>query len=210
MPAMIFISVDLPAPFSPISACTWPRLRRKETLSSASTPGNALRTFSTSSRYSAFGTAPLSRTHCAVVGLSIVRAPERPTPFPPREDGEGRERRRNFSPPRSLRGGGRGWGSSWKPSVLLHKVAHVGWRHQLERNVGLLVDGLAGGERESGVDGALALSGGVLEHRDLQIARLHRGERVLRRVDAADDRLLGVDAGRFHRLQRADRHFVVV
>src|ERR1700722_5630208 len=110
MPAMIFISVDLPAPFSAISAWTWPRLRRKETLSSASTPGNALRTFSTSSRYSAFGTAPLSRTNCAVVGLSIVRAPERPTPSPPREDGEGQERRRYFLPLPVLYGEGSGVG----------------------------------------------------------------------------------------------------
>src|ERR1700722_13202137 len=183
MPAMIFISVDLPAPFSPISAWTWPRLRRKETLSSASTPGNALRTFSTSSRYSAFGTAPLSRTNCAVVGLSMVRAPERPTPTPPIRTGRGKSGGDTFSPPRSLRRGARG--SSRKPSVLLHEVAHVGRRHQLERNVGLLVDGLARGERESRIDRALALSGRVLEHGDLQIARLHRGERVLSRVDAA-------------------------
>src|SRR2546429_7941312 len=42
MPAMIFINVDLPAPFSPISACTLPARRRKATWSSATTPGNAL------------------------------------------------------------------------------------------------------------------------------------------------------------------------
>jgi len=33
----------LPAPFSPISACTVPRLSLNDTLSSATTPGNALR-----------------------------------------------------------------------------------------------------------------------------------------------------------------------
>src|ERR1700675_613508 len=131
MPAMIFISVDLPAPFSPISAWTWPRLRRTETLSSASTPGNALRTFSTSSRYSAFGTAPLSRTNCAVVGLSIVRAPKRPTPAPSREKWGGERAAAVLSPLPVLYGEGPG-GSSRKPSVLLHEVAHVGWRHQLE------------------------------------------------------------------------------
>src|ERR1041385_4728934 len=32
--------VDLPAPFSPRSACTSPRCRSKSTLSSATTPGN--------------------------------------------------------------------------------------------------------------------------------------------------------------------------
>src|ERR1700722_14719439 len=74
MPAMIFINVDLPAPFSPISAWTWPRLRRNETSSSASTPGKALRTFSTSSRYSEPGTAPLARTICAVDGLNVAMA----------------------------------------------------------------------------------------------------------------------------------------
>src|SRR4051794_14295326 len=36
----MFISVDLPAPFSPSSACTSPWSRSKPTLSFASTPGN--------------------------------------------------------------------------------------------------------------------------------------------------------------------------
>src|ERR671937_63390 len=38
----MFISVDLPAPFSPRSACTSPRRRSKSTLSSATTPGKRL------------------------------------------------------------------------------------------------------------------------------------------------------------------------
>ena len=42
-PAITFISVDLPAPFSPTTASTSPRWRRHDTLSSASTPGNCLR-----------------------------------------------------------------------------------------------------------------------------------------------------------------------
>src|ERR1700722_12401381 len=71
---MIFISVDLPAPFSPISAWTWPRLRRNDTSSSASTPGKALRTFETSSRYSAPGMAPLCLTISAVEGLMVAMA----------------------------------------------------------------------------------------------------------------------------------------
>ena len=39
-PASTFIKVDLPAPFSPTSACTSPRLTSNETPSSARTPGN--------------------------------------------------------------------------------------------------------------------------------------------------------------------------
>ena len=39
-PARIFISVDLPAPFSPTSACTSPAPTSNETPSSARTPGN--------------------------------------------------------------------------------------------------------------------------------------------------------------------------
>src|SRR6185436_6831321 len=49
-PAMIFISVDLPAPFSPTSACTVPGFTRIDTPSSATTPGKAFRTCSTSSK----------------------------------------------------------------------------------------------------------------------------------------------------------------
>src|SRR5438093_7526066 len=43
-PLRIFISVDLPAPFSPTSTCTSPRRRSKSTRSSATTPGNRLHT----------------------------------------------------------------------------------------------------------------------------------------------------------------------
>ena len=47
---MILISVDLPAPFSPISACTSPDWTLKSTSSSARTPGNAFETPSISIR----------------------------------------------------------------------------------------------------------------------------------------------------------------
>src|ERR1700722_16915248 len=77
---MIFISVDLPAPFSPMSAWTCPRFSRNDTSSSASTPGKALRTFETSSRYSAPGIAPLCLTISAVEGL-IVAMTFLPTQF---------------------------------------------------------------------------------------------------------------------------------
>src|SRR6516164_550480 len=50
IPAMIFMSVDLPAPFSPIRACTVPGLTRSETSYSAMTPGKLLLMFRASSR----------------------------------------------------------------------------------------------------------------------------------------------------------------
>src|SRR5579884_252478 len=53
-PARIFISVDLPAPFSPTSACTSPASTSNVTPSSARTPGNDL----TMSRIRSSGAAP--------------------------------------------------------------------------------------------------------------------------------------------------------
>src|SRR5688500_17549572 len=44
MPAITFIRVDLPAPFSPTTARHSPADRRADTPSRATTPGNALRT----------------------------------------------------------------------------------------------------------------------------------------------------------------------
>src|SRR5262245_60989033 len=41
-PLRIFMSVDLPAPFSPSSTCTSPRCTARSTPSSATTPGNRL------------------------------------------------------------------------------------------------------------------------------------------------------------------------
>jgi hypothetical protein len=41
-PAMIFISVDFPAPFPPISACTWPASSVKSMPFSTGTPENCL------------------------------------------------------------------------------------------------------------------------------------------------------------------------
>src|SRR5215469_6762075 len=57
IPAMIFMRVDLPAPFSPISACTVPRSTRSETSSSAATPGKLLLMFRASSRQRSGGAA---------------------------------------------------------------------------------------------------------------------------------------------------------
>ena len=44
-PAATAMSVDLPAPFSPTSACTSPSITSKVTPLRATTPGNALTTF---------------------------------------------------------------------------------------------------------------------------------------------------------------------
>src|ERR1700733_15691723 len=74
-------------------------------------------------------------------------------------------------------------------SVLFHELVDVSRGHELERNVDLLVDLLSFGEFERSVDRALALARSVLEHSDLEVASLHGSECVLRRVDAADDRL---------------------
>src|SRR5271168_794298 len=139
MPAMIFISVDLPAPFSPISAWTWPRLSRNETSSSASTPGKALRTLATSSRYSAPGTAPLCRTISAVDGLMVAMALR---PALARSDSWFAGAAALFSHAaitiQQSAGGWRLarlrrpslWGIRDLRSVLLHELVHVGRRHE--------------------------------------------------------------------------------
>src|SRR5579863_6746022 len=166
MPAMIFISVDLPAPFSPIKAWTCPRLRRNCTSSSASTPGKALRTCSTSSKYSAPGIAPLSRTISAVVGL---RLPIARLPAPVSASVAGRNSHTTCTRPGTSAPG------RYQTSVLFDELVNVVRSDELERNIDLLVDRLSRRERERRVDRALALTGGVLEHSDFQIARLHRG-----------------------------------
>ncbi|CAM2339414.1 hypothetical protein BVIET440_180125 [Burkholderia vietnamiensis] len=74
---MIFISVDLPAPFSPISACTVPRRTRNCTPSSATTPGKDLPTPRTSSRQSdaaAAGPADAGADAAGALSLAIERA----------------------------------------------------------------------------------------------------------------------------------------
>src|SRR5271170_5513180 len=150
MPAMIFISVDLPAPFSPISAWTWPRFKRNDTSSSASTPGKDLRTLATSSRYLAPGTAPLCRTISAVDGLMVAMA-LRPLMIaqisasdsyhkPRRNAGGGRKATASGISPQPSRRGGKARARSVRGSVLLYELIHIGWGHELEGNVDLLVD----------------------------------------------------------------------
>ena len=58
MPNRHFISVDLPAPFSPISAWTVPGRTLSETLSRAFTPGNVLVISFISRTYSLIGSPP--------------------------------------------------------------------------------------------------------------------------------------------------------
>ncbi|ENN84208.1 hypothetical protein RHSP_77195 [Rhizobium freirei PRF 81] len=95
-------------------------------------------------------------------------------------------------------------------SVLLDEVLDVCRRHELEGNIDLFVDLIALGELQRGIDRALALTGSILEHGDLQVAGLHGGKRVLRRIDAGDDDLVHWLARSLQRLDGADRHFVVV
>src|SRR5262245_45918762 len=145
MPAMIFISVDLPAPFSPMRACTEPRFNLNRTSSRARTPGNSLRTCSTSSRYSAFGTAPLSRTACMVVGLNISARPAAALESP--DAGASRSK----PAPATIEGN----------LVLLHVLVHIGGRDQLEGDVDLALDLLALGELHGRIERTVALAGGI-------------------------------------------------
>src|SRR5215475_6373224 len=73
----MFISVDLPAPFSPSSACTSPRRTSNETSSFATTPGNTLRM------------PRISRTSSSLTGVdAIARRREDETNRPPAELGQ--------------------------------------------------------------------------------------------------------------------------
>ncbi len=67
-PEMTLMSVDLPAPFSPTSACTWPASVAKWTSSSALTPGNDFEMFSSSSKAVMRPRSPL-----------LIRASDAPT-----------------------------------------------------------------------------------------------------------------------------------
>src|SRR5262249_61861809 len=72
IPAMIFMRVDLPAPFSPIRACTVPRSTRIDTSSSAATPGKLLLMFRTSSRQRS-GAAAASPCIMPSVPAEVIR-----------------------------------------------------------------------------------------------------------------------------------------
>ena len=69
---------------------------------------------------------------------------------------------------------------------------------------------LAAGQPQRGVERARTLAGRVLEHGHVQLAGLHRDQRVLRGVDAADDHVVHRDAGSLDRLDRTDGALVVV
>src|SRR5215471_18713909 len=85
-------------------------------------------------------------------------------------------------------------------SVFLRELINVGGSHQLERDFGETRHFLALGERDRGLQAADALTGRVLEHRDVEVARLHCHQRILAGVDSADDDIVHADAGRLHRL----------
>src|SRR6218665_1597752 len=94
-------------------------------------------------------------------------------------------------------------------SVLAQVFVDVGGGHQLERHPQFRRHGLAPDELQGGIDRTPALPDGVLEHGHLQLAGLHRRQRVLRGIDAGDHDRVELARG-FERLYRADRHLVVV
>src|SRR5438045_2204817 len=75
-PVTILISVDLPAPFSPMSACTSPARRPKETSRNACTPANDLLISAASSNMASVMCARVAIT--LVIGACIARAQVRP------------------------------------------------------------------------------------------------------------------------------------
>ena len=70
-PARIFISVDLPAPFSPTSACTSPAITSNETPSSARTPGNVLTMSRIASNGAIAAAASLAAVTCRVALVNV-------------------------------------------------------------------------------------------------------------------------------------------
>src|SRR3954463_7213261 len=78
LPARIFISVDLPAPFSPIRACTVPGRIRRLTPSSATTPGYRLVMPSASRRYSGMAIASARPASSFTMADAIVIPPSNP------------------------------------------------------------------------------------------------------------------------------------
>src|SRR6185369_11211426 len=67
------MSVDLPAPFSPISACTSPRRTSKETSSTARTPGKLLVTLRIANRVG--GEDPGSSSTAMVAARVVMVTP---------------------------------------------------------------------------------------------------------------------------------------
>src|SRR5471032_782833 len=203
---MIFISVDLPAPFSPISACTVTRRSLNFTLSRATTPGNFFRTPKTSSSNSSVRAAGLGVSVSTVSAMDMVPLWWPPgaasAPLHQGQDGRGQYEVSTRSVP--------GWYELSTRLILGAVLGQVRRGHQFERNPDHRFGLLALGQRERGVDGDLALLRGVLEHRDLQVASLHCGEPVLGSIDAGHDRALVHLLRGLQRLDRADRHLVVV
>src|SRR5690349_13774214 len=81
---------------------------------------------------------------------------------------------------------------------LALEVRQVGRRHQLVGDVDVTRHGVAVVELHRGVDATGALALGVLEDRDLEVAGLHRRERVAGGVHAADQGLVQL-VGRLER-----------
>ena len=109
----MFISVDLPAPFSPSSACTSPRRTSNDTSSLATTPGNSLRM------------PRISRTSSSLTAVdAIARRREGEIETPSRPDGQvllAQRRRRGERAGDDLR------------LVLVHRVDPRLWHRRADR-----------------------------------------------------------------------------
>src|SRR6218665_3821637 len=114
------------------------------------------------------------------------------------------------------RAGGRAGGQVGAPmgaaagSVFAGVPGHVLGRDQLERDADEALLVLLPGQFDRRIDRACALPDGVLENRDLQVAGLHRRQRIGRGIDAGNDGLGRPLLGGLERVDRAEGHLVVV
>src|SRR5690349_11162512 len=190
MPAMIFIRVDLPAPFSPIRASTEPGRTRNCTSDNATTPGKPLLTLTTSNRYGSSGNTS-GRTVAAgaleaVADANMVR-------YSLGKVGAA-------TLPAYCCGG---------PGAASLELVDVLRRDQAIRHH----DGfhfLALGHFDRRVDGAIGLALGVLEHRDRHVAFLDGVQAVRRAVDPGNQHAALLGARLLEGHGGADGHLVVV
>src|SRR3954454_18270164 len=200
------MSVDLPAPFSPIRACTSPGRRVKSTWSSASTPGKRIVMSRISTTGAAVGTASGGVSGSASMGQGIL----------PVGSGAPPERGRR------LRRGTRGEGGSVPVRTDQRRIRERSVLPRVDDRGGLFLgERLVGGEvrllDRRPVEHLLdEVGGGLAEQRvalddvvDLAVdQRLHA---VVDSVDRHDvDVLARLEAGRLDRLDGAEILIVVV
>src|SRR3990167_9835264 len=191
MPAMIFIRVDLPAPFSPISARTEPGRTRSCTSDNATTPGKPLLTLMISSRYGsstgvAVGWIPTNGVLEAVAEANMIR----------------------YSISKVAVATLRAY-CCYGADGLFERV-DVLRRDQAVWHPHGLFNRLVFGHFHCRVDGAVGLTFRILEHRDRQTAFLDCVQAVRRTVDTRDQHTALVDAGLLQGHRGTNGHFVVV